>query len=193
VPFERSTKGRLLVATPPLDDPNFDRSVVFMIEHDADGALGVVLNRFDDFGPGLDVLALGIDTMDSWLPLLAQPARLHAGGPVGDDSLIALASSSSATAPGWALIGGTVGTVDLTSRPGDMGAMFDQVRVFRGYSGWAAGQLEAELDDGAWMVFDALVEDVFCADPVGLWRRVLRRQGGQVAWLANAPDDLSAN
>jgi putative transcriptional regulator len=74
-----------------------------------------------------------------------------------------------------------------------MGAMFDQVRVFRGYSGWAAGQLEAELDDGAWMVFDALVEDVFCADPVGLWRRVLRRQGGQVAWLANAPDDLSAN
>lgn len=181
------------MATPPLADPNFDRSVVFVIEHDADGALGVVLNRIDDFGPGLDVLALGIDTMDAWLPLLAHPARLHAGGPVGDDSLIALASSSSVTAPGWVIIGGNVGTVDLTSRPGDMGATFHQVRVFRGYSGWGSGQLEAELDAGAWMVFDAQVDDVFCHDPTDLWRTVLRRQRGHVSWLANAPDDLSAN
>lgn len=189
----RSTKGRLLVATPPLDDPNFDRTVVFMIEHTADGAIGVVLNRFDDFTPGLEVLAVGIDTMDAWLPLLATPARLHSGGPVGDDSLIALAVSTSPTAPGWGLVGGSVGTVDLTTRPGDMGATFDRVRIFRGYSGWASGQLEAELDAGAWMVFDARADDVFSSEPTELWRTVLRRQGGRIAWFATSPDDLAAN
>lgn len=185
------------MATPPLDDPNFDRTVVFMIEHTSDGAIGVVLNRFDDFTPGLEVLAVGIDTMDAWLPLLAAPARLHAGGPVGDDSLIALAMSSSPTASGWGLVsglvGGSVGTVDLTTRPGDMGATFDRVRIFRGYSGWSAGQLEAELDAGAWMVFDASTDDVFSIAPTDLWRTVIRRQGGRIAWFADSPDDLAAN
>ena len=67
------------------------------------------------------------------------------------------------------------------------------LRVFRGYSGWGPGQLDSELVEGAWMVFPAEPDDVFCANPDDLWRTVVRRQGGKVAWLANAPDDLSSN
>lgn len=181
------------MATPPLDDPNFDRTVVFMIEHDDDGAIGVVLNRYDEFAPGIEVLAIGLDTVDAWLPLLAEPARLHSGGPVGDDSLIALGSSRSAAVPGWTLEGGTVGTVDLTTLPADTGAAYEQLRIFRGYSGWSPGQLEAEVDAGAWMVFDACIDDIFSTAPTELWRNVVRRQGGRLAWYADSPDDLAAN
>ena len=67
------------------------------------------------------------------------------------------------------------------------------LRVFRGYSGWGPGQLDSELVEGAWMVFAAESGDVFSPDPDDLWRAVVRRQGGKVAWLANAPDDLSSN
>ena len=67
------------------------------------------------------------------------------------------------------------------------------MRVFRGYAGWGPGQLEGEIMAGAWLVFDAEPDDVFATQPEQLWRTVLRRQGGRLGWLANAPDDLSAN
>jgi putative transcriptional regulator len=67
------------------------------------------------------------------------------------------------------------------------------VRIFRGYAGWGPGQLEGEIESGAWLVLDAEPDDVFAAEPDELWRSVLRRQGGRLAWLASAPDDLSAN
>jgi putative transcriptional regulator len=182
-----------LVATPPLEDPNFDRTVVFMLEHNDEGAIGVVLNRFDEVFRTLDALASGIDSLTSWEPLLAPPARLHAGGPVGGDSLIALAAATVGTGTGWGGVTSDIGTVDLTVPPDEVGASLHQVRVFRGYSGWSPGQLEGELDVGAWMVFDALPTDVFTAEPSALWRTVVRRQGGTTAWFADAPDDLSAN
>ena len=64
------------------------------------------------------------------------------------------------------------------------------LRIFRGYAGWSPGQLDAEIDLGAWMVFDALAADVFTGEPSRLWRNVIRRQGGRLAWIADAPDDL---
>ena len=67
------------------------------------------------------------------------------------------------------------------------------LRVFRGYSGWGPGQLEGEIEAGAWLVLDPDPDDVFTADPDELWRSVLRRQPGRLAWLAGAPDDLAAN
>ena len=65
--------------------------------------------------------------------------------------------------------------------------------MFRGYAGWGPGQLEGEIAAGAWLVLDAEPDDVFAPEPWELWRSVLRRQGGRLAWLATAPDDLSAN
>ena len=90
-------------------------------------------------------------------------------------------------------VSGRVASADLTTDPALVAAMVGSVRVFRGYAGWGPGQLESEIDSGSWLVLDAEPDDVFAADPGDLWRDVLRRQTGRLAWLATAPDDLKAN
>lgn len=188
IPGSSPTKGRLLVATPPLDDPNFDRTVVYVIEHHDDGALGVVLNR-----PTAETLG---EPLDRWEELQARPGTVFHGGPVEPDALIALglahrpiAEPSEELAP----VSGRVVSADLTTDPAFVAARVGAIRIFRGYAGWGPGQLEGEIDAGAWLVLDAEPGDVVADEPDELWRTVLRRQGGRLAWLASAPDDLSAN
>ena len=177
-----STRGRLLVAAPPLGDPNFDRSVVFMIEHDEGGAFGVVINR-----PNQDLpFEAMTGELDSWRDLVAPPSRIFRGGPVQTASLIALARVEIGDEP-------RVQPVDLDIEPIDHDDRPTALRVFHGYAGWGPQQLDGELALGAWIVVDALADDVFDADPGGLWRRVLRRQPDPVCWLADVPEDPSAN
>lgn len=188
IPGSTPTKGRLLVATPPLGDPNFDRSVVYVLEHHDDGALGVVLNR-----PTGETLA---EPLDRWDSLQSPPAAVFRGGPVEPDALIALALAgepvTEASDELWP-VSGRVASADLTADPAFVAARVSAVRVFRGYAGWGPGQLEGEISAGAWLVVDAEPDDVFAPEPDELWRQVLRRQRGRLAWLAAAPDDLTAN
>lgn len=184
-----SCKGRLLVATPPLGDPNFDRTVVYMLEHTAAGAIGVVLNRpLEEECPA---------SLDAWSHLLCAPAVLFGGGPVDLDALIGVARADQPGDTGWHIVadegGAAIGSVDLAASPHDVGGRITAMRLFRGYSGWAPSQLDGELGAQVWMVFDAIADDIFTAAPHDLWRRVVRRQGGRVAWAADAPDDLSNN
>ena len=184
-PTHTTCRGKLLVATPPLTDPNFDRSVVYVLEHTPDGAVGVVLNRpLDEDPPG---------ELMTWTPLMSHPATLFAGGPVDEGALIALARLEGPVDGAWSQVTDGLGSIDLMLDPSEVADDVLALRVFRGYSGWGAGQLDVELVEGAWMVFPAELGDVFSPDPEDLWRAVVRRQGGKVAWLANAPDDLSAN
>ena len=162
------------MATPPLADPNFDRTVVYVLEHSDDGAVGVVLNR-----PMYEPIP---DQLDPWARLLSEPATLYQGGPVDGSALIAIAQLTDG-----------LGSIDLMLDPDEVASNVTAMRVFQGYSGWGAQQLDDELAAGAWMVLTAEPADVFGPNPEQLWRDVLRRQGGRVAWLANAPDDLSAN
>jgi putative transcriptional regulator len=180
-----STKGKLLVATPPLGDPNFDRSVVFVLEHTDEGAVGVVLNR-----PRPDDR---LDELGDWTTLLTEPATAFTGGPVETDALIALAEAHLPDETAWTIVAGELGSVDLTRSPADVAARIDRLRIFRGYAGWGPLQLDGELDAGAWIVLAAEAGDVFHPHPDQLWRLVLRRQGGRLAWIADAPDDLSMN
>jgi len=186
-----STKGQLLVASPPLGDPNFDRTVVFMLEHTGDGAVGLVVNR-----PEAVTTLIG---MDAWTERMSPPATVFAGGPVETDALIAVAVVDAPNDEGWSPIHPpsptlpAVGTVDLGMEPEDVAGSVDRLRIFRGYSGWGPSQLESELAVGAWMVLGADLDDLFSEQPDELWRDVLRRQGGRLAWIAEAPDDLSAN
>jgi len=169
-----------------LADPNFDRTVIYVLEHTPQGALGLVVNR----PTGED----RVDGLDEWCELLSGPPLVFSGGPVEHDALIGLAwSDATPGADTWSPVADGIGTVDLRVEPNEVAPVLPKVRLFRGYSGWSAGQLDDELDAGAWMVFPAVVDDVFTCDPDDLWRTVLRRQGGRVAWIANAPDDLSAN
>jgi putative transcriptional regulator len=184
---DRPLAGRLLVALPMLTDPNFARTVVLVLASDPDdGALGVVLNR-----PSLTSV---VEPLPQWGPLAADPAVVFVGGPVGESSAIGLARSDTAgPTEGWSPILGHLGTFDLATGPDQVAAGIETVRVFSGYAGWGPGQLEAEIDEGAWLVVDGAPDDVLCADPEGLWRLVLRRQGGRTAWLANVPLDLRVN
>jgi putative transcriptional regulator len=193
-----SIAGRLLVAAPVLTDPHFDRTVVLMLTHDLGGALGLVLNRMD---PEIPSSALA-----PWVAHGPAPRSLYEGGPVQPDGLIGLMGVATARLDDmdhtdWfttflATGDRTVGTIDLglgvdtvpEALRGDV-----HVRVFRGYSGWAPGQLDQELTRPGWLVADLEASDVFTDEPWHLWRRVLARQRGAAAWLARFPDDLSVN
>jgi putative transcriptional regulator len=172
--------GTLLVASPLLVDPNFYRTVVFVLQHDVDGAVGVVLNRPSE------------EPVDSHLPewtrRLEDPPVIFVGGPVDRAVAIGLVHSDRPVEP--TALGG-VGMVDLGSDPaaGTPGP----VRVFSGYAGWGPGQAEAEMAEGAWVVLDARADDVFSQAPEELWSAVLRRQGGRLAMLATFPVDPSMN
>ena len=182
-----TTVGRLLIAEPMLGDPNFDRTVVLMIEHTDEGALGVVLNRPTELEVGA--------VLHEWADLAVAPSVLYMGGPVEQNGVLALGRrrKDAGPVPGWTSVLGEVGTVDLHLSPEDVVGGLDGIRFFAGYSGWGGGQLEAELAEGAWLVVDATDDDVFAPDPDVMWRAVLRRQGGRTAMLEHFPEHPSLN
>jgi putative transcriptional regulator len=183
------TKGRLLLATPPLEDPNFDRTVIYVLEHHDEGALGLVLNR-----PSPEELG---DALRAWTAMQSDPSTVFVGGPVEPDALIAIArmreSAVTADPEHLAPLSGDLASADLAADPDDVMPSISALRVFRGYAGWGPGQLEGEIEAGAWLVLDPDPSDLFTEEPDELWRTVLRRQPGRLSWLAMAPDDLSAN
>lgn len=190
--------GRLLVAAPVLTDPNFDRTVVLLLSHDPGGALGLVLNRIEVEIPSA--------LLAPWVVSGPPPRSLFTGGPVQSDGLIGLLSLPTAVAestdltdlftPFIAVGSRTIGTVDLARGVESLeerGATDARVRVYRGYSGWGPGQLDHELRRPGWVVVDAAPDDPFEQEPWNLWRSVLARQRGDLAWMAQFPDDPSMN
>jgi putative transcriptional regulator len=189
------TKGRILLATPPLEDPNFDRTVIYVLEHHDEGALGLVLNR-----PSPEELG---DALQAWATMQSDPSLVFVGGPVEPDALIAIARVRKPLPPlsedddenetHLAPLSGDLASADLAADPIEVIDTISALRVFRGYAGWGPGQLDGEIEAGAWLVLDPEPTDLFTDTPDDLWRRVLRRQPGRLAWLAEAPDDLAAN
>lgn len=181
-----SLKARLLVASPLLGDPNFDRTVVWLLEHGDEGALGVVLNR----PSGLPVA----EPLPSWEPLAGELPVVFQGGPVSPSSVIGVARVRSGTPEGtWAEVMGEIGVLDLAADPDEIGPALVGVRCFAGYAGWGPGQLEAEIHEGAWFVVDADPGDPFTERPEDLWRSVLARQGPPLSRFALVPDDPRVN
>lgn len=86
-----------------------------------------------------------------------------------------------------------LGTIDLADDPLELGVSLQALRVFAGYAGWAPGQLENELAEGAWFVVDLEAGDPFSASPERLWRDILRRQRGRLALFSNYPEDTTVN
>lgn len=180
-----STAGRMLVATPMLTDPSFERTVVLMLEHSESGALGVVLNRPSGV-PVADILA-------AWADVVAPPSLVFHGGPVSTDSALGLVQTSRHEVLGVRRLSHGVSLVDLDTPAELVSTAVSAMRVFVGYAGWSAGQLEQEIDEGAWYVVDSLPEDAFTPDPSDLWRRVLRRQPPPLSLVAFFPQDPALN
>ena len=188
-----SLTGRLLVATPALADPNFDRAVVLLLDHDEEGSLGVVLNRPTPVGVG--------DILEPWAGLAGRAGVVFQGGPVSLDSALgrgrgprrAAATGEAGARSGWRRVHGAIGLVDLEAPPELLAAELGSLRIFAGYAGWGPGQLEKELVEGAWYVVESEPGDVSSPDPERLWRAVLRRQRSELAMVATYPDDPSLN
>lgn len=181
-----STAGRLLVAEPMLGDPNFDRTVVLVVSHTPDGALGLVLNRPTDTRVA--------DVLPAWEPLVTPPAVVHVGGPVEGRSGWCLARMHDhAGVDGFVPVVADLGLLDLELDPAVLGDRAQRLRLYAGYSGWGPGQLDVELAAASWIVVDADPEDPFLPDGEALWNRILARQGGTLARLSLFPPDPSLN
>ena len=177
-------RGQLLIASPTLQDPNFDRTVVLITEHNEDGAMGLVLNRPAE------------THVDDAVPDLAWAAEdgdvVHVGGPVAPDGVIVLAEWDD---PRHAVV---LVDEDLGFVPGDvpqeeLEPALRRARVYAGHAGWGPGQLEEELAEEAWIVESPRREELFSDDPAGLWAAVLRRKGREFAFLATMPPDPTLN
>ncbi len=181
-----SLRGRLLVAEPTLADPNFHRTVVYLIEHGDDGSLGVVLNR-----PSETPVHAVVPT---WSPYVSEPKIVFAGGPVSPEAAICLGRCADGSDSSlWTGLSDGVGVLDLNGDPLDAPRGVTGLRVFAGYSGWSAGQLEAEMAMEGWFVLDAEADDIFAETADELWRRVLARQHGPLRRFAPFPEDPSVN
>lgn len=186
---DRVRVGDLLVATPALLDPNFERTVVLMLDLNEDGALGVVLNR-----PSTVPVA---EILPDWSPLAQAPDVLFRGGPVGTDSALAVATSRAVEEDdepvGFRRLYDDVGIIDLDTPTEIVAPGLSRLRIFAGYAGWGDEQLRDEIRTGSWYVLRSVDADLFGADPLGLWTRVLRRQPGELAWVSTRPLDPSLN
>jgi len=185
--------GRLLVATPELGEGPFERSVVLLLDHDENGALasGCHEGRTSDTSTSVGRL----------MTTPSAPGVLFQGGPVALDSALGLALVPTVDDDeeplGWRRVVGRLGLVDLDTPPELLAAELTDLRIFAGYAGWAGGQLEDELEEGAWYVVPASADgafaDAFTTEPDRLWRDVLRRQGGDLAMVSTYLADPSLN
>jgi|SRR5579884_726882 len=179
-----SVGGQLLIAGPGLIDPNFWRTVVLVVEHNEEGAFGVVLNRPSETLVGEAVPELA-EIVDPDQPLFI-------GGPVQPSAVIVLGRFED---PGEAalLAFDDVGVLRAGSPPEELSPALRDARAFVGHAGWAAGQLDDEIESGDWILEPARAQDAFCAEPEALWSRVLARKGGSYALVARMPPDPSMN
>ncbi len=173
----------LLVAMPQLLDPNFRRAVVLLLRHDADFTFGLMLHRPSEIAAESLCASLGIE----WRG--APETLVDWGGPVQPNT-------------GWVLLGAGVGVELEEATEVSEGLCFagslatlqrvaasppERVRLFLGYAGWGAGQLESELAQGAWIVAPLSTQMVFEVDAEALWERVLRDLGIDPATLVATP------
>lgn len=179
--------GTLLLATAELLDPNFAQTVVLLLDVSDEGVLGVVLNRPSP--------VLVTDVLEPWGDLCAEPEVLFRGGPVSPDGALAIAllREDEDEPVGFRTVVGRLGMLDLDTPVELLDGGLGGVRVYAGYAGWGAEQLREEIAEGSWYVVAGEAGDAFRADTSDLWRDVLRRQPGQLAWHTTRPVDPDLN
>jgi len=180
-----SLRGKLLLASPTMADPNFSRSVVLIAEHTEEGAMGLVLNR-----PAETTVAEAVPDL-AWLA--DSDANVFVGGPVAETAVIVLAEFDRPDLAG-AIVEDDLGFIGADAdAPEQLDGFVRRARVFAGHAGWGPGQLEDEVAEDAWIVEPPRREEVFTEEPDDLWAAVLRRKGRRYALLSTMPPDPSLN
>ena len=179
-----SLKGKLLFSAPALFDPNFRRTVVLVAEHGEDGAMGLVLNR------------PSATTVGEAVPDLADVAGadspVFVGGPVQPQAVLVLAEFEEPE-DAAAVVAGDIGFARADGDLDELARTTRRARVFAGYSGWSAGQLEAELEEDSWLVEPIGAIDLLADPEEDLFRSALDTKGGSYRILALLPDDPRQN
>jgi putative transcriptional regulator len=184
--FVKPEKGSLLISEPFLPDPNFERTVVLLCEHNEDGSVGFVLNK-----PSILKFDEAVEEVSDFSP------TLYVGGPVQQDTLHFLHRSGNE-------MEGSIQVTDEIFWGGNYEQLITMIntrvivpedfKFFLGYSGWAPGQLEEELEQKSWIVIrDATAEEVFDIEPKVLWKEVLNNLGGKFRIISNFPVDPRMN
>lgn len=182
--MEESLSGQLLVASPALHDPNFQRTVILIGAHSKEGAMGIVLNR-----PSQVTVGEAVPQLE---PAVDEQDPIYLGGPVQPDSIVMLGEFLDPS-PAGLLVLGRIGFPAPEAGIEELAEATARRRVYAGYAGWSEGQLDAELEQGDWIAHPARPEDVFTESPEELWSEVLERKGGSFALLARMPMDPSVN
>jgi putative transcriptional regulator len=178
-----STQGKLLLASPRLADPNFARSVVLMIQHNAEGALGLILNR-----------PLEITVRQACEQSLGEECEvdeyLYQGGPCEGPLMVVHGNEMAKDAD---VLPGVFFTTEKAKIEGLLKQQIALARYFVGYAGWSAGQLEAEMEIESWIVADAAPANIFEGE-ANLWMKLMRgRVLGQWVDPSRIPDDPTVN
>jgi putative transcriptional regulator len=176
--------GQLLLASPSLQDPNFSRTVVLIGVHNEDGAMGVVLNR-----PSTTTVEEAVPHLEA---ALDGREPVFVGGPVQPGSVVCVAEFLEPSLAEIVVLG-RIGFPAPDTSIEELAEGTARRRVFAGYAGWGQGQLDAELEQGDWIVDAAQPRDVFTDAPEQLWSTVLTRKGGSYALIARMPADPSLN
>ena len=182
---DKFLKGQLLLDSGQLQGSFFQRTVVLICQHDAEGAFGLVLNRTTGNNVG--------EMIAADLPEVLKTCPLHLGGPVQPSALSFL--HSDAFIPDANVIPNlSLGhSLDSLVEIGESLSPTRKLKMFAGYAGWSPGQLEDEMKRKAWLTHPASLELVFDTASEQLWQTILRSKGWQYKLLAQSPEDLSAN
>ncbi|EFV11712.1 YqgE/AlgH family protein [Segniliparus rugosus] len=192
--IESVRAGSLLLASTELRGEVFQRTVVYILEHDDRGTFGLVVNRPTKI-PVSSVAA-------EWEDLIAAPPVVYNGGPVRKDGLLCLglpredvanSEAENTESLGFSVVAPGVAVVNLEADARLAAAALERVRIFAGYSGWAGGQLANEISRGSWYIAQGLPKDVFMSPDVDLWGQVVRRHGARAGVLATHPIDVDVN
>lgn len=178
---------RLLIASPSLTDPEFFRTVVFLIEHDDTGTVGVIINRPSHTPVG--------QILPDWQDVMSEPSVVFNGGPVQRDGALGLGRLAGSTDAGNGLraVSGGLALVDLDADAAEVAVSASSLRVFAGHAAWSPEQLDAEVADGGWFVVQGGLDDVFSPQPSTLWKAVLRRQPAPLSLISTYPVDVALN
>lgn len=186
---EEPEAGMLLVAAPGMLSPEFSRSVVLVIERDAESTFGVILNQRSE-------LAV-YNVLPDWLPAVAKPQAMYIGGPLSQQAAVALGVTKPDvdidTHPYFTRLANRLVHVNLSAQPHEVMEDLDGMRIFMGHAEWAPGQLEEEIERGDWYVAPALPGDVIALAAADLWGDVLRRQPMPLPLFSTFPHNLEDN
>ncbi len=178
-------KGQLLLDSGQLRGSFFQRTVVLICQHDAEGAFGLVLNRATGSKAG--------DVIVADLPETLKASPLYLGGPVQPSALSYLVSDTfipdANVLPNLSL----GHSLDTLIEAGESFSPTQKVKLFAGYAGWSGGQLEDEIKRNAWLTHPASLDLVFDTNPTQLWQQILRQKGWKYRVLAQMPEDPSLN